>query len=125
MHISTAAETTTTGVPTTTTNPMAEHSQRLLEIRIGEASHPGPRGKGKAEKSNSKTVSPKRPHSHLHTTTVAAPRSFFPSRKPRVPLAFPPPPCPVSCPSRLGKEAQTSTTKLGVKTHEDGQVPDQ
>ena len=47
MQILTVVETTTTGVPTTTEAPPC--TQRLLGIRIGEASHLGPRGKGKRD----------------------------------------------------------------------------
>ena len=87
----------------------------LLGIRIGEASHPEP--------SVIKITCSKRSHGHHHTTPApplhpgASPRRPFFSRKPRLPVAFFPQPCPVSrCPSRHGKEAQRWATKQGLKT---------
>ena len=58
-----------------------------------------------------------------HTTIslrppIALTGPFLPSRKPRLPLAFPPQACPVAfCPSRRGEKARTWTTKQGLKTH--------
>ena len=60
--------------------------------------------------------------------------SFLPARKTRLPQAFSHQVCPVAwCPSRHGKEAQSWTTKQGLKTHVEvhstgllhGQVPGQ
>ena len=87
-------------------------------IRVGEAQHPGPRSKGKTDKPISKTFSSK----PISTPTTISPpppgglpSPFLPSRKPP---SSPPQVCPVTCcPFRHGKEAQSRTTKQGLKTH--------
>ena len=78
----------------------------------------GPRGNGNTEKSIGKTFSPRRSHTHLHTTTIRPP----PSRcDPRSRSPFPqasPQPCHVSCcPSRHGTEAQSWGPRNGVSRH--------
>ena len=82
------------------------------------------RGKGKTDKPTGKTISPKRSPSHLHNTTISPPPPsslpgpFLPCRKPRLPPAVPLQVYPVACcPSRHGAEAQSWTTKQGLKTH--------
>ena len=96
----------------------ASGSQRLLGIRIGEASHPGPRGQRQDRQTHRQNL--QRSHSHLHTVSLPPPCTlrgpFLPSREPRLPLAFPPQVCPVTCwPSRHGKEGQSKTRKPGLK----------
>ena len=92
---------------------------------------------GVVEKPISKTFSSKRSHIHHHAQSPSpalCTPAFSTTRKPRLPLAFPPQTCAVACcPSRHGKEAQSPIATQGLKRHVEmhstgllqGQVPDQ
>ena len=93
--------------------------QRPRGIRTGDASHPGQRGKGKTE-----TTPSAKPSAPNDLTAISTPRPFLPGpfflfpATPASPLTFAPQVRPVACcPSRRGKEAQSRTTKQGLKTH--------
>ena len=69
-------------------------AQRLLEIRVGEASNPAPGIVRSRVDKNGKPISPERPQGHttprLPSTSSRSPSSsHFTFRKPRLPLAFP------------------------------------